>query len=211
MITIKLKENNKTIRARVNNSLSTLLNNTIRRKQGMIFREIRELIPDWVESQPEMIDLAMNIGPGSLAGQFGLMAGSGPEIVKIISKTVQNSISLNISNISKKDLSGGIEINFMSATFEELLTLPEGHVFYDDGYLHWLDWLLTQGFKVIVVGYSFRFLDGGRSGGGIMTKGGLWRVPPQFAGTVEDNFITRALTSPTNQLQIQQILQRHIK
>jgi hypothetical protein len=211
MITITLKENTNTIKARVNNALSTLLNNTIRRKQGIIFREIRDLIPGWIESQPEMVDLATNIGPGSLAAQFGLKEGSGPEIVKIISKAVQNSISLNVSNISKKDLSGGIKINFMSATFEELLTLPEGHVLYDDGDLHWLNWLLTEGFKVIVVGYSFRFLDGGRSGGGIMTKGGLWRVPPQFAGTVEDNFITRALTNPANQTQIQQILQRHIK
>lgn len=211
MITLKLTENERTITAKINNTLSKLLNSTIRRKQGIIYREIKELIPIWIENQPEMVDLANNVGPGSLAAQFGLYEGTGPRIVKLISSSVKNSVSLNISNISKKDLSGGIKIDFMPLTFAELLLLPEGHVIYEKGDLHWLEWLLLEGFKVIVVGYSFKFSDSGRSHGGVMAKGGLWRVPPQYAGTAENNFITRALTNPSNQAQIQQILQRHIK
>jgi capsid portal protein len=46
------------------------------------------------------------------------------------------------------------------------------------------------------VGYQYEGIPGfGRSRGGIMSEGGSWRVPPQYTGTLDDNFVTRALTN----------------
>jgi hypothetical protein len=46
---------------------------------------------------------------------------------------------------------------------------------------------------MLVVNYHYTPEAGfGRSKLGTMDKGGAWRVPPEFAGTLEDNFVTRA-------------------
>ena len=83
---------------------------------------------------------------------------------------------------------------------------------YEGGDLHWLRWLLLEGYKVLVVGFHFRFQPGrGRSQLGYMRKGGFWRVPPEYAGTADDNFVTRALRNPANERQIQSIFERHIR
>ena len=66
--------------------------------------------------------------------------------------------------------------------------------------LHWLAWLLQAGSSMIVSGYEYTPSFEGRSGGGVMTGGGVWRVPPEFSGTESDNFITRALNNRDKQL-----------
>jgi hypothetical protein len=211
MITVVFKETKTSFRKKVNEAISDFLNRTLNRNLGKIVREIRELIPSWIESQPEMIELATNEAPGSLAAQFGLPAGTGKDIVNKISNAVRNSLAIRITKINKKDLSGGVELNLMSGTFEELLSLKEGHVIEDDLDLHWLDWLLSRVYETIVTGYQFKITDGGRSGGGVMTAGNIWRVPTQYAGSPEDNFITRALKNTIVENQIQAVLQRNIK
>jgi hypothetical protein len=74
------------------------------------------------------------------------------------------------------------------------LSLPEGHTIYEDGDLHWLQWMLIRGDETIIVGYEYNPQTGlGRSKLGNMKKGNSFRVPPQYAGTSDNNFITRAL------------------
>lgn len=63
----------------------------------------------------------------------------------------------------------------------------------------WLDWLLTKGNAGIVVGYKIDLAAGkhpfSRSGDAIMVKaeGVNYNVPDEFAGTLDDNFVSRAL------------------
>jgi hypothetical protein len=76
-----------------------------------------------------------------------------------------------------------------------LLALKSGHVTTNKGTdLHWLNWLLEKGQSVIVIGYRYNpdTAPRGRSGGGTMSGGSAWRVPPEYAGTISDNFVTRA-------------------
>jgi hypothetical protein len=49
----------------------------------------------------------------------------------------------------------------------------------------------------------------GRSRGGVMDKGGSWRVPPAYSGTADDNFITRAFEGKSKQ--IQKLVQKHFR
>ena len=59
----------------------------------------------------------------------------------------------------------------------------------------WFDWLTTLGDAVIVREHESvtGFPELSRTGDKIMTAGKGWRVPPQFAGRAEDNFVTRAI------------------
>lgn len=65
----------------------------------------------------------------------------------------------------------------------------------------WLEWLMTRGTQVINSDYYVFYKAGeGRSGGGFMlNKNKLrsgekaFRIDPENAGTIEDNFVTRAI------------------
>ena len=63
-----------------------------------------------------------------------------------------------------------------------------------------------------MAGYSYDAQSGlGRSGLGYMSEGGAFRVPPQFSGTSDNNFITRALIGEAQEKQISKILQDVLK
>jgi len=213
MINVVFKETEKELKSKVFGAVAGYINKLLFRKKSSIIRDIKGLMPGWVQSQPEMQELMYNDGGiGSLGAQLGLPVGTGPAAVNAITVAMVNSISLDISKINKRTLAGGITAKFMPATFVDLLSLPEGTIRTELGTeLPWLNWLLTEGFSVIVVGYKFNFRRGGRSQGGYMTEGGIWRVPPKYAGTKDDNFITRALTGKKNEQQISEVFKRHIK
>lgn len=63
--------------------------------------------------------------------------------------------------------------------------------------LPWLKWLLYDGNSYLVYNYEYLDVvsDRSRSGRGIMVyeKGSAWRVPPEYSGTKESNWITKAL------------------
>jgi hypothetical protein len=109
-------------------------------------------------------------------------------------------------------LKGGLEFNFQPSSFANLLALPAGHTIYQDGDLHWLEWLLKRGDSIIVTNYTYNPSSGlGRSGLGNMIPGGAFRVPPQFSGTEDNNFITRALIGPVQEKHLADIFSRIIK
>lgn len=213
MITIEFKEKEAEFKAKVYRTVARYLDALLFRKKGAIIRDIRALVPEWIESQPEMMELLYNDGKvGSLGAELGLPIGTGPNAVRAITNAVVDSIAIDITKINKKTLNGGITAKFMPATFIDLLNIPEGTIRTEIGEnLPWLKWLLMEGVGTIIVGYKFHFARGGRSKGGYMTEGGVWKIPPQYSGTKENNFVTRALTAKKNEKQISEVFKRHIR
>ena len=210
-ISIRLTDSNRSIARKVNAILAEQLNKLFRTKKQRITSEIKDAMPRWLGSQPEMQEIASDPTPGSLAAQLGIERGSGGEAARAIIRAFVDSMEVSIKDVNKNTLAGGLTINFMPSTFSSLLALPEGHTIYEGGDLHWLQWMLFEGYSTIVVGFSYQYSAGGRSGGGTMKAPGSWRIPPQYAGTQDNNFITRALTSNIAQQEIQQIIARNIK
>jgi hypothetical protein len=59
-----------------------------------------------------------------------------------------------------------------------------------------------------VAGYQYNPQTGiGRSKLGNMKTGGSFRVPPEFSGTEQNNFITRALVGSNQEKQISKIFE----
>jgi hypothetical protein len=142
-----------------------------------------------------------------LIGQFGITI-SAASIINAIINSVISSTSISVVPYNNKLKGGGIEVNIQPNNFANLLNLPQGHSVYKDGDLHWLDWLLNRGDEIIVVGYEYNPQAGlGRSKLGNMKEGGSFRVPPQFSGTDNNNFITRALTGAEQEKQIVKIFE----
>lgn len=205
MISIKLLDSLPSISAKVNSSLASTINSKIKNKQSSITSQAKNLALQWLMSQPEISSLA----GGELAGAFGLPAGSGPSVISAINSALANSIYSQVQLFDANLKSGGIFIYFQPSDFSNLLSLPEGHVLYGSGDLHWLQWLLERGDQVIVAGYSYNAKSGlGRSRLGYMEEGGVFRVPPEFSGTESDNFITRALIGSYQEKAISQIFKK---
>lgn len=95
----------------------------------------------------------------------------------------------------------------IKADYSDALSLPEaafrskttrpGPRQGEEHDIEWLKWLLIEGRRYVVKNYIFtEKLDSAKSrGGGLMIpkKGGGWRVPREYAGTIDDNFLTRAI------------------
>jgi hypothetical protein len=154
---------------------------------------VRAASRSWLESQPEIDSLKKTGIPNSLGSLFGLTSDMPSRAVAAILDAVVSSIDLRVGRANKY-LKTNIELVFQRADFVNLLSLPEGFVITEKGEdLHWLDWLLTKGDTIIISGYTYKAETGrGRSGGGFMKEGGAFRVPPEYSGTLENNFVVRA-------------------
>jgi len=206
-ISLKLVQSVDEIENSILSAIASEFNALMKSNKSKILSEIKLLIPSWLFSQPEIQSLSSNDST-SLVGQFGITTDSSSIINAIISSVV-NSCSISIIPYDKKLKSGGVEINIQPDDFSNLLSLPEGHSVYLGGDLHWLDWLLNRGDEVIVVGYQYNPQTGlGRSNLGNMKSGGSFRVPPEFSGTKENNFITRAMTGLEQEKQVSKIFEK---
>ena len=155
------------------------------------------------------------ISEGSLRLELGLSSGQAGSASHNIAEAVIQSISVQKQKASKKS-AGGLSLNIQPSSFSNILGVPDSSVSYFSKHyrrgveLEWLDWLLNRGDEIIVSKFSFVPSGKGRLGGGRMEKGGSWRISPQYAGTSEDNFITRAL-GESSQEEIASIIEKEIK
>jgi hypothetical protein len=204
MISLRLTETTQQIQEKINRELASMVNDKLFQKRSYILIESKKLAESWILSQPEITSL----NGGDLSGLFGLYFGSESAIINTIISSITSSITTELVKIDPQFKKGGLRVNFQPSNFVNLLSLKAGHVVYKNGDLHWMDWLITQGDKIIVTDYSFNpKLGAGRSKKGTMTNKGFFRVPPQYSGTLENNFVTRALTGATQQRQINELLQ----
>tara|TARA_B100001094_G_scaffold326272_1_gene382091 strand:- start:6038 stop:6655 length:618 start_codon:yes stop_codon:yes gene_type:complete len=200
---IKLLDSTAQIESKINKALAEEVNKKIRNYGPKIQSQIVPFVSSAIMNQPEVQSL---VG-GYLRGAFGLVDPNNS--VDAIRQSVINSVRVSVKTYDDKLKGGGIDINVQPYELADILSLPEGHVVYEKGDLHWLKWLLTLGDTTIVINYEYVPGAGvGRSGLGTMEKGASFRVPPEFAGTIDNNFITRALISKESEQFITNIFQQ---
>jgi hypothetical protein len=192
-ISLKITDSIKSIEKNINSAIAEYINTKLNNNSKNIVSEISSHVPTWLRNQPEIVALLAKDNT-SLAGYFGI-AGSASDVVNAIVNSVTGSLIFKFVSYNNSLTRGGFEVYIQPENFANLLGLPQGHTIYQGGDLHWLDWLLIRGDAIIVSNYQYNPSTGlGRSGLGNMIKGGAFRVPPQFAGTKTDNFVTRALS-----------------
>lgn len=144
---------------------------------------------------------------GELSGHLGVPQGEGQDRIEAIANKISQSLSIIQRSIQWQRggrLTGGISIELDNDAFLDVIELPESKIITEKGeILEWLDWVLTEGDRVIIADYDVEFLIGkGRSGIAIMlpTDAVGWRVPSRFSGTIDDNWITREIKNNFGQL-----------
>lgn len=198
-----------TISKNINAAIAEEMNKRIKSNQNNIISNLKTLIPPWIIKQPEIQSL-LSSDPLSLKGQFGIPTNTAI-IVNSIIFAIRDSVTFRFIQYDSK-LNGGFEVYFQPKDFANLLNLYQGHVKYDSTDLHWLNWLLTRGDSVIITNYQYNPQTGiGRSNLGNMVSRGSFRVPPEFSGTVDDNFVTRAFIGKEQEQQITDVFVKYLK
>ena len=181
MITLTLRDTAIKISGEINKALVKHINMAIAKNRGKVSKRFKNEVKGWLRQSPEINSLLAQGSPGA-----------GNSAVDAIINSVVDSMQIKISKISPR-YRGEILFNFQENSLGNILGLSEGHqitLFGED--LHWLNWLLTSGDAIVIKGFSYEPSKDGRSGGGTMKVGGSFRVPPEYAGVLGNNFITRA-------------------
>lgn len=105
------------------------------------------------------------------------------------------------------------------AAIDELISSPNASYPSKGGPVNWLEWLLTRGTQEVVATHYIKFgnFKTSRSGGALMAKlnskktgvqnAKAYSVSPSFAGTPNDNWITKTLQTVTEQ-EVEQIFSK---
>lgn len=165
-----------------------------------IINHIRNSIASYIPTIFSTSAEYQSIISGQLQHQFGIPdSEASAKLQKIVGKMVDSTqVNFNPFRLRGDTIGGGLEIFAIPSDFADLLNLPEAIQMTEKGKsLPWLEWLLIAGDKIIIYDYYFKpgHFKNSRSGDGIMVIGQskFWRVPPQFAGTIDDNWITRTI------------------
>lgn len=153
---------------------------------------ISDILIEAIMSEPEYTAL---LG-GTLFHEFGI---PDPSVrLSEILDTIRNSKNINAKSptVFGNAIKGGFKFRMVKQDFADLLSIGAASFNTEKGStLNWLRWLLLEGDSVIITDYSYS-VDGpgkSRTGLGVMVSGGSWRVPPEFAGNIKNNWITRAI------------------
>lgn len=180
--------------AESSNEIERLIHKVIqeqfKKKVGGIISKLEErisvIIYHALSSQPEW----NSIISGALKGELGVLDGS-TALFNILDTILQN-IQIKVEYKSNPVIST-VSIIGVNQNYHDLYSLPTSFFTSENGsIIEWLRWLLEGGDGVIVIGYDFVPGYLGRTKQGYMREGLGWSVPSQFAGSVGDNFITRA-------------------
>lgn len=205
--------------AMVAEALAPQLNERILKQTSRINGRVSEVLKKRLMGSPEYKSLmGEDQSSSSLRGHFGLIAPV--VVVTPIINTWLASIIVTLNHFKPTKsgkLNGGLKITAIQGDYKDVENLPySSYTAKPSGKLiEWLKWLLESGTQVLIQDYGITFdIDEGgfvgkifrsRSGEALMISPEVtfgmkplnsvfqWSVPPEYAGTQENNWVTRAL------------------
>lgn len=197
---LSLLESDSEIRSEILNQLKTVIDKALIKSLDKIEPKARILLRQALRNEPEYNSLTN----GELRREFGI------ENVGNVDTAIDNMVnSMNVTaeraSVSRLGISGGIKLTIIPRDLGGIIDDSSAYVVDTDrGYsLPWLEWLLTKGGEIIVRNFEVKYGTNPRSRSGdavMISSGSNWRVPAQFAGTVSNNWITRALSTIEDKL-----------
>ena len=192
-ISANIVETNSEINTMILEIMADHINDTLNIAMPKITTEIKELVAVSLREEPEYQSLLS----GRLKAEFGLSDTN--MVDNIIDKLVSTiDVSRPTVSYNKIGLVGGFTITMMkSDDMNGLIFTDIASVISNNGqHLPWLQWLLLEGNNAIVKNFDVKMgsYSQSRSGMAIMVSSrDNWRVPPEFVGTISNNWTTRAI------------------
>jgi hypothetical protein len=208
-ISIDILESTNEITTRILNALLPQVTTFFDKAFDNCKNDINNIVSEAIIASPEY----QSILSGKLRYEFGL-PDSDARLSSILSIISNIKTNYNKPKISKSQIQGSFSLYMIPSDYSELLSSAAAIFTTEKGSkLEWLKWLLLLGDKTIIKDYVVEIGPNSRSrtGNAIMVGSvkGRWNVPPEFAGTKNNNWITRAIDSVNDN--IEQLLAKSLR
>jgi len=197
-LNISLQETQSEIAALISREVFKMTNRSFSRSVKPIKQLVKQELGNSVRNQPEWSSL---LG-GKLRTEFGIPDAFSrlSQVLNIWLSNIQ--VEFHRMSITGTKMSGGLTIRAVQDNYEDVLSLADSSFVTEKGEeLEWLRWLLVEGDRTIIRDYHIQYGQKGRAGPAIMIKKGRWKVPSEFAGNPNNNFVTRAIDQIDSTLQ----------
>ncbi len=205
-ITLKVLTKDDAIYSGINRAIIKQLD----KKFSIVSRKFTNLIGSYIEKSITASPEYNEIIYGRLRTELGIRDPQ--QQLDGIIKVIQGSTTVKATKLQErsKQIMGKITIKSVLGDFSDVLGSGLGRYTSERGEdIPWLQWLLFEGDKSVVRNYSikFGFPKYSRTGDAIMSGniGQGWGVPSQFAGTLGNNFITKAIDASIGELEQQMV------
>lgn len=215
---IDLKETDLEIQKMILKCFADTISSAITKSVNSIESRLLGILSNCIISSPEY----QSVVSGQLRGEFGIV-DSHSALLRILNIWL-NSIKVipDPVRVSGSDLIGGLNITAIEADFSDVLSSSSASFVTEKGTkIPWLEWLLTAGTNIVVRDYKVSTNLGNlknkavsRTGQAIMVSSSVqfYKVPAQFAGTIDDNMVSRAILGVEDIIldMIQEEVEKHI-
>jgi hypothetical protein len=192
---LNLLESDDQIKSMILKSIIDKLSIVIDKSLSPITEGIKSIVKEALKQEPEYASLIS----GKLKAELGIPDSS---VVDLVVDALVNTIQVSKQPLSSNNngIKGGFVMTMMkSDDLGGVIYANISSVVDAKGYsLPWLEWLLLRSNTPIVKNYSVKYGSSpySRSGMAIMVPSkDSWRVPPEFAGSQNDNWTTRAVST----------------
>ena len=197
---IKILESAKQLQVKILFELKRVVSKLFKTKAAKLETRAKLIIERYLTTSNTLRELM----GGKLQKDFGLTDALANRAVLDIISAVVNSVNI-VFDSQSRNLVGSVKINLLPTDITAITGLSSGSYINDGkegGDIDWLLWLLTRGTQVVIGEYSVEYglFPTTRSGGARMIEGGSFRVDPEHAGTIDDNFITRAIQAASPEI-----------
>jgi hypothetical protein len=180
------------LQAVVLDEIARVLSQAFRAAARGIGGRVGAIATEAVRNSPEYASLL----DGKLRHELGVVDAA--PILKAVTDGIADGVSVTSLGCRRagEGIEGGMRVEILKGDYSEVLSVPGARFVSEQGYdVEWLRWLTLEGDRLLVAEHHFvkGFTEFSRTGNGIMIRGGSWRVPPEFSGTREDNWLLRAL------------------
>ena len=206
-MTLELIDTTREIENKIHYAILVHLDNALKKSVPQIEQDVSTRLKQIFISSPEYLSLTTG---GKLSVELGIPGDVALRLLDKVINTFADSLVVDLKDIkSWGSLARGffpMNIYIHETVIDKIIALPESSYLSNQRRVDWMEWLLTKGNQVILANFKIQYgnyaqVDFSRTGGAIMIEGGTWRIPPEFAGTYNDNWITRAIDNNARFLQ----------
>jgi hypothetical protein len=201
-LSLNLVENTKSIEQEILKALLPECEKYMNNVMNNLKKHLPDIVTNAITSQPEYSSLLS----GKLKFEFGI-PDAGSKITNIINHWISNTVyDYKPPIVSSSGIRASFSAKLIRSNFSDILGTPDSMVSdtlrgYD---LPWLEWLLLDGTAIIVPKYEVMMGSNTRSRTGyavMVSSKESWKVPDEFSGTIDNNWITRAISGSQNEIQ----------
>lgn len=206
-----LVESDKVFTNRVLNNLAIGVDSFFKKIGYSFNTQIRRTIMQHIRNAPEYQSL-ISSAPESLHAQLGVVdpVGECEELFRVWATEIE--VGYKQTRVRGQNLNGYVYVRAIYADFQRILNNPAAIYISENQQgertpIPWLAWLLKYGKRIIVPTHYYRayrsrksrtglglmFRMGDRSTAGLAASQEMWRMPPEYSGTIGNNWITRAI------------------